>query len=344
MRVAAKYKQYNKLRDHDVREQAPRNSKKRKSDDDITLTPSKRQMSAEATPRKRKDSKSEVQIAPEHQATPVVKRTIMGPTPQKDGKMMGIFDLLQNETPSQLRTVFGNVMNVMRTPSKSNGLFKDDALVEDRARGSRTPASTGKRFLLDAFVTPRKTKREEEGTPSSSTKRLATPAFLRRDNFTLSTVCEEPLSPEMALPWKRKSFGRSLSGMIKDLRKQEDEQADDEWDAMLEAEGVTATSKPTASGVPKIVVQDSQRNIELDAEGFVPSEVEETDGEVLPQLDRNGKPRKPYKKKGLKRQTRRFISKFAIISSPSIPVLTSKSASRLTQSTRGRATSRSVRG
>jgi hypothetical protein len=344
MHAAAKYKQYNKLRDHNSREPAPKNSKKRKSDDDVNLTPSKRQMSAEVTPRKRKDSKSEVQIALEDQATPVVKRTMMGPTPQKDGKMMGIFDLLPIETPSKLRTVFGSVMNVMRTPSKSNDLFKDDALIEERARGSRTPASTGKRFLLDAFVTPKKRKSEEEGTPSSSMKRLATPSFLKRDNFTLSTVCEEPLSPEVALPWKRRPFGRSLSGMIKDLRKQEDEQADDEWDVMLEAEGETVPSKSTTSGVPKIVVEDSQRNVELDAEGFVPSEVEETDTEVLPQLDRHGKPRKPYKKKGLKRQTRRVISKFNVLMSLAVPVLTSNSASPLAPSTRSQTTSRTVRG
>jgi hypothetical protein len=312
MHAAAKYKRFNKLRDLKSGKTVSQKSKKRNSEGDVTLTPSKRSKSVEATPKKRRDSMPDMQEVTVEHETPVIKRTMMGPTPQKDGKVLGIFDLLPSETPSKLRAVFGNVENLLRTPSKSNGLFKDDASVEERARGSRTPTSSGKRFLLDSFVTPRKRKIEEEGTPSSSTKRLATPLFLRRDTFALSTVQEDPHSPEMVLPWKRRSFGRSLSGMISDLRKQEDEEGDDEWEAIHAMEEDMAPPKPTTSGVPKIFVQDSQRNVELDAEGFVPSDVEEADTEVLPQLDRNGQPRKPYKKKGLKRQTRRVISKFDV--------------------------------
>jgi hypothetical protein len=310
--AAGKYKEYNKLRDISSGKTVVEKGKvtKRKSGDDVPLTPSKRARSVDATPRKCKDSRTEVPEAHVEHETPVAKRTMMGPTPQKDGQVLGIFDLLPSETPSRLRTVLGNIANIMRTPSKPNVLFKDDATMEANARGSKTPQSTGKRFLLDSFVTPRKRKsEEEEGTPSSSMKRLKTPSFLKRDNFVLDTVTEEPLSPKVALPWKR-SFGRSLSGMIKDLRKQEDEEGDDEWEAMREMEEDMVSSKPTTLNIPKIVVQDSQRDVVLDAEGFVPSDAEETDSAVLPQLDRNGNPRKPYKKKGLKRQTRRVISKY----------------------------------
>jgi len=309
--LAAKYKEYNRLRKAISSEVAagtpskPR--RKRKLEDNVTLTPPKRLKSPSATSIKSQDRKAEEELAPADLATPIVKKTMMGPTPQRDGKILGIFDLLPDETPGKIRAIFGSIhTNVMRTPSKPDGELKDSVLVEERARGSRTPASTGKRFLLDSFVTPRKHKLGEERTPSSSRKLFGTPAFLRRDTFALSTVAEEPQSPEIARPWQRRTFGRSLSGMIKELRKQEDEQGDDEWDAIREMEDAEASFKLST---PKLIVEDIQRAVVLDAEGFVPSEVEETEEEAEPQLDRNGQPRKAWKKKGLKRQTRRVISK-----------------------------------
>jgi hypothetical protein len=215
---------------------------------------------------------------------------------------MGIFDLLPGETPSRLRTVLGDVhVNVARTPSRRLG-DQDDGLVEERLRGSRTPLSTGKRFLLDSFVTPRKRKENEASTPSSSMKEFATPAFLKRDIFALSTVTEEPQSPEMARPWKRRSFGRSLSGMVKEMRKQEEQKADEEWEIMREMEETdyreVLGKKPSA---PKTIVEDSQ--VQLDVDGFVPSDFESDVDAKTAEI----KPRKAWKKKGLKRQTRRVI-------------------------------------
>lgn len=257
---------------------------------------SKRSKTPEATPSKQqKHSQVDNHAEGIEFATPVIKRTIFGPTPQKDGQVLGIFDLLPMETPSRSRT-----FNVARTPSKRVG-ENDDGLVEERLRGSRTPLSTGKRFLLDSFVTPRKRKENEASTPTSSMKEFATPSFLKRDIFALNTVTEEPQSPEMARPWKRRSFGRSLSGIVKEMRGKEKQKEDEEWEIMREMEEINYREvlgkKPAPP--PKAFIEDSQ--VQLDVDGFVPSDFESDVDSKAAEV----KPRKAYKKKGLKRQTRR---------------------------------------
>ncbi|QDS78053.1 hypothetical protein FKW77_003317 [Venturia effusa] len=306
--IAGKYKEYNKLRDvlsgRNKVSQQPATTTKRRAPVEFKQSPPKRSRTPEATPSKQqKYSQIDSHAEDIEFATPVVKRTIFGPTPQKDGQVMGIFDLLPGETPSRLRTVLGNAnINVTRTPSKTLGDYEDDR-IEQRLRGSRTPTSTGKRFLLDSFVTPRKKNSNDATTPSSSMKEFATPSFLKRDLFALSTVSEEPQSPEMGRPWKRRTFGRSLSNMVKDMREKEKEKEDEEWDLMREMEetgcreGVGKGKKPAPP--PKLLVEDSQ--VQLDVDGFVPSDFESDVDTSAAEI----KPRKAYKKKGLKRQTRR---------------------------------------
>lgn len=308
MTTAAKYKEYSKLRDMlsgKVKVQRPATTTKRDAPSEVKQSYPKRSRSPEATPSKQqKHSQIEDHAEGIEFATPVVKRTIFGPTPQKDGQVMGIFDLLPGETPSRLCTVLGSAnINVARTPSKTLGDYGDDR-VEERLRGSRTPLSTGKRFLLDSFVTPRKRKGDDCTTPSSSMREFATPSFLKRDDlFALSTVNGEAQSPEMARPWKRRTFGRSLSNMVKDMREKEKEREDEEWELMREMEGtdyreVVGKGKKPAPP-PKAFIEDS--HVQLDVDGFVPSDFEsDVDAEAA-----EIKPRKAYKKKGLKRQTRR---------------------------------------
>ncbi|TID22322.1 dihydrolipoamide dehydrogenase [Venturia nashicola] len=306
--IAAKYKEYSKLRDilsGKAKVQKPATTTtKRRAPQEFKQSPQKRSRTPEATPSKQqKHSQVEDHAEGIEFATPVVKRTIFGPTPQKDGQVMGIFDLLPGETPSRLRTVLGNAnVNVARTPSKTSAGYGDDR-VEERLRGSRTPLSTGKRFLLDSFVTPKKRKENDCTTPSSSMKEFATPSFLKRDLFGLSTVNEESQSPEMARPWKRRTFGRSLSNMVRDMREKEKEKEDEEWELMREMEEtdyreVVGKGKKPAPP-PKALVEDSQ--VQLDVDGFVPSDFESDVDVKAAEI----KPRKAYKKKGLKRQTRR---------------------------------------
>jgi hypothetical protein len=233
--------------------------------------------------------------------------TMIGPTPQRDGIVLGLFDMLAAETPSKRRKVLGDVgLNVPQTPSRRFQDAASETSLESRARGERTPLSTGKRFLLNQFVTPKKRKLDAEGTPSSTTRGLATPAFLRRDNV-LSAIDEEDEATPRLAPWKRRGLGRSLSSMIQAMRKDEDDRLDEEADIMreleMEEDGIPA---PRKARVPQILVEDSQMAMPLGPDRGFESEA---DSEEESGLGRDGKPRKVWKKKGLKRQTRRTNSK-----------------------------------
>lgn len=102
---------------------------------------------------------------------------------------------------------------------------------------------------------------------------------------------------------------RSLSAMIQSMRKDEEDRLDEEADIMRELEmeddGISATAKPRA---PQIQVADSQVEMPLGPDRGSESEEEEEEDEVGP----DGKPRRVWKKKGLKRQTRRTNSGFSM--------------------------------
>jgi hypothetical protein len=236
--------------------------------------------------------------------------TMIGPTPQRDGIVLGLFDMLPAETPSKRRKILGDIgLNVPQTPSRKFQDAASETSLESRARGERTPLSAGKRFLLNQFVTPKKIKLQEEGTPSSTTRGLATPAFLRRDNV-LSAIDEEDDATPRPAPWKRRGLGRSLSAMIQAMKKDEEDKLDEEADIMremeMEEEGIPA---PRKSRVPEILVEDSQMAMPLGPDRGLESE---NDSEAKPELGPDGKPRRVWKKKGLKRQTRRVNSKLYI--------------------------------
>lgn len=97
--------------------------------------------------------------------------------------------------------------------------------------------------------------------------------------------------------------------MIQALRKDEDDRLDEEADIMreleMEEEGITAPARPRVS---QVLVQDSQTAMPLGPDKGLESEEDEEEEE----LGRDGQPRKVWKKKGLKRQTRRVISKSTV--------------------------------
>jgi 26S proteasome regulatory subunit N12 len=233
--------------------------------------------------------------------------SVIGPTPQRDGIVLGLFDMLPSGTPSKPRTVLGDVgLNVPQTPSRRCPDAASETSLESRARGERTPLSAGKRFLLNQFVTPKKRRLDEQGTPSSTTRGLATPAFLKRDNV-LGAIDEEDEPISRPAPWMRRGLGRSLSSMIQAMRKDEDDKLDEEADIMreleMEEEGIAVPKKPRA---PQILIEDSQAAMPLGPDrGLESGEGSEDE----PELGPDGKPRRVWKKKGLKRQTRRVISK-----------------------------------
>jgi hypothetical protein len=234
--------------------------------------------------------------------------SVIGPTPQRNGIVLGLFDVLPADTPSKKRAVLGDVeLNVLQTPSRKAQETASEASIESRARGERTPLSAGKRFMLNQFVTPKKRKVDEEGTPSSRTQGLATPAFLRRGNV-LGAIDEADETTPRPVPWKRRGLGRSLSAMIQAMKKDEDDKLDEEADIMRELEMEEAgISLPKKARAPQIQVEDSQAAMPLGPDRGL--EIDE-DEEDEPELGPDGKPRRVWKKKGLKRQTRRVISEF----------------------------------
>jgi len=103
---------------------------------------------------------------------PYVFKNAVGPTPQRDGKCLGLFDLLSSSrsipsTRKRKADVLDNQQNetnVAQTPSRKSSMAKGDLLqhLGECSRGrrhTRTPASDGKKFLLSQFfATPNTTR------------------------------------------------------------------------------------------------------------------------------------------------------------------------------------------
>ena len=268
--------------------------------------------------------------------------TFVGPTPQKDGIPFGLFDLLSpHQSPHSLkytatRSALSSLSaNVPVTPSKRphSAVNGDEAFDTFRhARFTRTPTSTGKRFLLDSIVTPnhRKPNFEDHDTPSSSIKLLRTPTFLRRDTVRLDALVEgnEAVDDQKTLtvdepPFKKKRrFGRSLSAIIRGLKKKEDEEFEDDMEAQREMEAEMSGSHKSAHTAQhfartsngkedaQILVEDSQAMMPLGPDGQARTREEEDNA---PELEADGQPRKVWKRKGMKRQTKRVNSECLVL-------------------------------
>lgn len=316
--IASKYKRYNHVR-HVLDGKTPATPprvRKRTSENNTSHTPSKR-IRASRTPSKPRtvDIEDGILDTPSRRTlySPAMPTSI-GPTPQKNGRILGMFDLLEENTenlPPHGSVVAPNNPNIQATPSKNPASEMEDS------RLGRTPMSSSKRNLLNTFMTPSRRKSDNPlgaRTPSSVSKlHLNTPAFLRR--APMPTVDEDGqcLSPPAPLRLPRKPLGRSLSSVVAGLRKLEEEKLDDDLEALREMEGedeTTSTSVvkpaiPTSKAAPEILEPDSQAPQLLggfDDEGLYDSPTEEVKG-------RDGQPLRVYKKKGQKRTTRKVNMK-----------------------------------
>ena len=262
--------------------------------------------------RKREDESPITQVvASPSQTQSPTGPAMIGPTPQRDGIVLGLFDLLPLETPSKTRHALIDVeLNTLQTPSKNPGKAESDISLESRARGEKTPLSAGKRFLLDSIVTPQKRKLGTEGTPTSVLKGFSTPSFLRRDNY-IAKIDETDETTPRPIPWKRKGLGRSLSAIIQAKKQEEEARFDEEEEIMreleMEAEGLSVPKKPRISDA---LVKDSQTAMPLGPDRGLESEDEENSG--ADNMNPDGNQRKVWKKRGHKRQTRQVISRFCL--------------------------------
>ncbi|KAK0658764.1 DNA replication regulator SLD2 [Lasiodiplodia hormozganensis] len=326
--IAAKYKEYQRLRDILDGKSKPQPvpaSPKRKADPSACQTPTKKvkvtKVYEDSELREPRDDM--LHLSPTKLFSPAAHE--LGPTPQKDGIVLGLFDLLPTESPVKKRTVLGDITaNAhLQTPQKKR---KADVEEDEEnelvwsgkmARMGRTPVSEGKRHFLDQFATPQKRRREHEETTPSSRGQATTPVFLRRNFRPMPSLAEST-----SLPRKPRLFNRTLSTILQERRKEKEDDArqeaearrqaeleaeaaqadedpdDDEEAAMREMEGESAAAPVPPRAPSTVLVEDSQFDMKLGADGENYSDSEPSEGE-------NEQPRRVWKKKGAKRQTRR---------------------------------------
>lgn len=213
--------------------------------------------------------------------------------------MLGLFDIEDDVHETPMKTGQGGTVAdlVAATPSKGTSSA-------EHVHMKSPESSNGKRFMLAAFAgTPLKRKRDNNdiGTTSSSKRMFATPSFLRRCN-PMAKIDEDEDShmPISRPPFQKRGLVRSLSTIIQNLKKQQEKDMDEEWDIMDEIEAESRGEAVQKKKVPELQVEDSQA-IEMP---LGPDEApQSSDEDSAP--ENNEPARKPWKKKGLKRQTRR---------------------------------------
>ena len=326
--LANKYKQYNRLRSGPVNPAPNPESKKRPSP---TVPPK------QSSPKRPKLS------PPPHSAaldpyesprsihrTPTRQRTCVGPTPQKDGRVLGLFDLLSpdardGKTPSKRVSLGAADLNTLATPLKPflNKEIGSGGSSSVRKTSSKSPRNS-ESGCHDSFLTPSNRRRFDLRTPGSKggVSKLrydVTPAFLRRNSLRTQTVSqgggkgdidehEEISWSPIAVRPRSKLLGRSLSTLIHGLRALEDEKLDEELDLMREMEQNSVADCGTQQASfenPTVAVEDSQiAELPLGPDGAGNTE-EDSDDTHIGAQGKDGKPLKIWKKKGQKRTTRK---------------------------------------
>ncbi|KAK3990879.1 putative DNA replication regulator sld-2 [Cladorrhinum sp. PSN332] len=323
--IAQKYKQYNNLRGIISGKIPPPSVAKL-----APTTPSKRSKTFQAEAK----TPGTVSRTDAAAATPATNRklfspalpTSIGPTPQKDGRVLGLFDLL-GKTPSKpTEKPPAGLTPSKRRASEVGHLTTPSA---KRFHPAATPSSKSHAELFGSVGTPLHERPDNNvrKTPSSTRSynfKFSTPAFLRRTNLPPVDEQDEngewkvgPLRlPRKLLPGKGP---RGLSQIVTSLRTIQDEAFEDEEDALREMElasdpaPVTAR-KPAAPSSDPIEVNDSQLGLEPPPPPprEKPALLSAFDDEALydsdndtPQLGRDGLPLRIFKKRGQKRTTRK---------------------------------------
>ncbi|CAI7577154.1 unnamed protein product [Penicillium glandicola] len=337
--IAAKYKEYSRLkaleaslsrREKSRQEPYDSHSKKRKHASPpgqdsgyLQVTPRKSSRGLFATPSNNRTKHHPAQLDPydspstlrrlfspstHRQGVPEPSpfKAAIGPTPQRDGKTLGLFDMLSESggsggTPSAARQT-NNLAAAFRTPSKRRPVdtileAPEEEAQQETPRLARTPASETKQFYLaNLFATPTTMRyaamvEAEDNADAHETNLLnpaleispqealsGTPSFLRRSNSGRypppSAKHDGPgLSPIVSRKPQRFA-SKGLTHLVQGLREMEEDRMEDDWDVMRQMEE------------------------EAEAEEAANAQVEDSQG---PDVNRK------YKKKGQKRTTRRVI-------------------------------------
>ncbi|KAL8739254.1 MAG: hypothetical protein Q9181_000145 [Wetmoreana brouardii] len=342
---ANKYKLYNKLRTQEAagsgEGSAPAKVQQPRKKRHATKPPP----AAAQTPHKRSKHLPFPQhenVIPEQapesaENTPVPPCKIIGPTPQKNGRILGLFDLLTPSstfrTPSKRQSLAQLPSNVVGTPSRTDKAKVEEEeehrkLVNSTRKRSKSPPSASKRSYLASFLTPSTRRIADVGNTPEASKPVSalrfddTPAFLRRDGqqFSQSQHVGEGHreDAENAFFWspvavrviRPKPAGRGLSALVKGLREMEEAKLDEELEMLRDVEAGEGHAHETQKKDASRVYEDSQvLDMPLGPDGQGESEGKDPEAMKKEGMDRNGKPLKIWKKKGQKRTTRRVTIK-----------------------------------
>ncbi|TQS35007.1 hypothetical protein Golomagni_04588 [Golovinomyces magnicellulatus] len=326
--IAAKYKEYNKIKDeqnHGVNNTLEKRSTppQIKSTDERNPLRIKQPRESFHTPSKKRRFEDEV----DSYHTPSVVRnlftpskTSLGPTPQKDGHVLGLFDLLrepENDTYSQAQK-----STTSHTTYVSNHVqnlkSKEDEHLENLQQ-TMTASLSEEQDKLDAFTTPSKNLAGNlfmDKSPSRSKLNFSTPSFLRRDNpqSQLSIDSEGGqellISPQPVRAVKRRPAIRGLSRILADLRESQDENLDNELEILreIEAEEMNVGTSILPVKIGKKRSPDSPSNFHIKAVSR--NDSISINSETLDKTqDVSDQPLLTYKKRGQKRTTRRVQMK-----------------------------------
>ena len=215
-------------------------------------------------------------------------RDSVGPTPQRTGKVLGLFE---------------SFVDIEATPKKAKDRVSASPVSTRKGGNASGDGANGGTNGGGGVATPRKRKAEEMsvGSAKKCEEEFATPSFLRRDSSRFQPLVE---SPPVPLPMRPV---RGLSSMVAELRKMEGEAIEEEFaddeEAMKEMEAL--------DGEPSLPPLKKQRDEEVEIGiGDLPpgAFVEEA---IVHESEGEDKNKPKWKKKGLKRQTKRTISNYA---------------------------------
>lgn len=210
-------------------------------------------------------------------------RDAVGPTPQKAGLVLGIFDQLATATTPPSPS----------SATKPKTPFDDTTATPSRQNVQRVSASP-------AFATPTKRKLADTASPL---RRFETPSGLKR-RAPLESAGDSPMFRPPPRPT------RGLSSMINELRELEEHEHDDDEEAMREMEaeemGLPAPPRKDNGRVKKVKVDKDGFDREPELPPLPPGAY--VDEEAVDEDEGKKVEGRTYKKKGLKRQTKRVKS------------------------------------
>lgn len=237
-----------------------------------------------------------------------VTKEYVSPTPQKNGKVLGIFDRLPGSTP---------------TPTKQRKDFQDEILAASLAGTLHKTTS----LLTDEFSdgddaytpldpnTPSRKRRYEFQTPVSKKQRessnasedpFATPlCFRTRGGISEISESGSPPTPRLEhfIP-PRRLIGKvkPLSALVKELRELEDSYQDDDLEVLreMESSGIGREMQhmsPKIGGMSCAIHSATTSGPQIDTQDDPPA-----DSGAIPT-------EQAYRKKGQRRQTRRIKRK-----------------------------------